>query len=187
MRRSKKKNPLFLLFLYACMHFVCALYASLSAYIFVPSAYGHAFSRFCMHCMQSIPELCLRIACIVGFLMHTMHTTFRSSGKTAGQRRNKATSGARMDDATSTSRLDFAGLEAGVGAGFFARFRTGFLSGLFVSSASNSGRYGPSFPSSSLQRNVAPGMGRGSSSGSWMVPFVPSVSRMVSVPCHPRG
>ena len=24
--------------------------------------------------MQSIPELCLRIACIVGFLMHTMHT-----------------------------------------------------------------------------------------------------------------
>ena len=28
-----------------------------------------------MHCMQSIPELCLRIACIVGFLMHTMHTS----------------------------------------------------------------------------------------------------------------
>ena len=29
-----------------------------------------------MHCMQSIPELCLRIACIIGFLMHTTHTTF---------------------------------------------------------------------------------------------------------------
>ena len=28
-----------------------------------------------MHCMQSIPELCSRIACIVGFLMHTMHTS----------------------------------------------------------------------------------------------------------------
>ena len=27
-----------------------------------------------MHCMQSIPELCSRIACIVGFLVHTMHT-----------------------------------------------------------------------------------------------------------------
>ena len=25
--------------------------------------------------MQSIPELCHRIACIVGFLMHTMHTS----------------------------------------------------------------------------------------------------------------
>ena len=40
-----------------------------------PQPYGHAYSRFCMHCMQSIPELCSRIACIVGFLMHTMHTT----------------------------------------------------------------------------------------------------------------
>ena len=28
-----------------------------------------------MHCMQSIPELCSHIACIVGFLMHTMHTS----------------------------------------------------------------------------------------------------------------
>ena len=26
--------------------------------------------------MQSFSELCSRIACIVGFLMHTMHTTF---------------------------------------------------------------------------------------------------------------
>ena len=41
-----------------------------------PQPYGHAYSRFCMHCMQSFSELCSRIACIVGFLMHTMHTIF---------------------------------------------------------------------------------------------------------------
>ena len=41
-----------------------------------PQPYGHAYSRFCMHCMQSIPELCSRIERIVGFLMHTMHTVF---------------------------------------------------------------------------------------------------------------
>ena len=41
-----------------------------------PQPYGHAYSRFCMHCMQSFSELRSRIACIVGFLMHTMHTVF---------------------------------------------------------------------------------------------------------------
>ena len=59
---------------------VCTLYAVCmhpQLHTFSASQpYGHAYSRFCMHCMQSIPELCLRIACIVGFLMHTMHTTF---------------------------------------------------------------------------------------------------------------
>ena len=67
--------PLFLLFyvfVFTCMHSVCALYASPTAY----KAYGHAYSRFCMHCMQSFSELCSRIACIVGFLMHTTHTAF---------------------------------------------------------------------------------------------------------------
>ena len=59
---------------------VCTLYAVCmhpQLHTFTSSEpYGHAYSRFCMHCMQSIPELCSRIACIVGFLMHTMHTTF---------------------------------------------------------------------------------------------------------------
>ena len=59
---------------------VCILYAvcmhpQLHTFT-APQPYGHAYSRFCMHCMQSIPELCSRIACIVGFLMHTMHTSF---------------------------------------------------------------------------------------------------------------
>ena len=62
---------------------ICILYAlCMRSQLHTFSAsqpYGHAYLRFCMHCMQSIPELCLRIACIGAFLMHTMHTTFRSS------------------------------------------------------------------------------------------------------------
>ena len=70
--------PLFLLFM--CLYsLVCTLYAVCmhpQLHTFLAShPYGHAYSRFCMHCMQSFPELCFRIACIVGFLMHTMHTT----------------------------------------------------------------------------------------------------------------
>ena len=62
-----------------------------------PQPYGHAYSRFCMHCMQSIPELCLRIACIVGFLMHTTHTTSdRPSGRQS--RRIAYTSAGTCDD-----------------------------------------------------------------------------------------
>ena len=54
---------------------VCTLYAvcmhpQLHTFT-APQPYGHAYSHLCMHCMQSIPELCSRIACIVGFLMHT--------------------------------------------------------------------------------------------------------------------
>ena len=37
-RRSKKRNSSLFTLLCACMHFVCALYASPTAYIFVPSA-----------------------------------------------------------------------------------------------------------------------------------------------------
>ena len=58
---------------------VCILYAVCMhprLHTFSPSQpYGHAYSHLCMHCMQSFSELCLRIACIVGFLMHTMHTS----------------------------------------------------------------------------------------------------------------
>ena len=58
---------------------VCTLYAVCmhpQLHTFSASQpYGHAYSRFCMHCMQSFSELCSRIACIVGFLMHTMHTS----------------------------------------------------------------------------------------------------------------
>ena len=82
-RRSKKRN-LSLFYSFMCLYsLVCTLYALCmhpQLHTFSCSQpYGHAYSRFCMHCMQSIPELCSRIACIVSFLMHTMHTTFRSS------------------------------------------------------------------------------------------------------------
>ena len=84
-KKKQKRNSLSLLFM--CSYsLVCTLYAVCMhprLHTFSPSQpYGHAYSHLCMHCMQSIPELCSRIECIVGFLMHTMHTTSdRPSGR----------------------------------------------------------------------------------------------------------
>ena len=49
-----------------CISYAVCMHSRM--HTFTPSQpYGHAYSRFCMHCMQSIPELCSHIACIVDF------------------------------------------------------------------------------------------------------------------------
>ena len=79
-----------------CIPYALCMHPQLHTFT-APQPYGHAYSRFCMHCMQSIPELCLRIECIVGFLMHTMHTTSdRPSGRQS--RRIAYTSAGTCDD-----------------------------------------------------------------------------------------
>ena len=78
--------------LFYSLYAVCTLYAvcmhSQLHTFSCPQPYGHAYSRFCMHCMQSFSELCSRIACIVGFLVHTMHTTFFDRPSRQRSRRN---------------------------------------------------------------------------------------------------
>ena len=73
-RRSRRRIPLLLFYMLVCILYAPCMHPRLHTFS-CPQPYGHAYSRFCMHCMQSFSELCSRIACIVGFLMHTMHTS----------------------------------------------------------------------------------------------------------------
>ena len=73
-KKKEEESSLFLFYVLVCILYALCMHPQLHTFT-APQPYGHAYSRFCMHCMQSIPELCSRIACIVGFLMHTMHTS----------------------------------------------------------------------------------------------------------------
>lgn len=75
-RRSRRRIPLPFYSLCVRIHlYALCMHPQLHTFS-CPQPYEHAYSRFCMHCMQSFSELCSRIACIVGFLVHTMHTSY---------------------------------------------------------------------------------------------------------------
>ena len=76
---EEKFSLFFLLLVFVCTLYTVCMHPRLHTFS-TPQPYGYAYFRFCMHCMQSIPELCSRIACIVVFLMHTMHTSCEHNG-----------------------------------------------------------------------------------------------------------
>ena len=78
-KKKEEESSLLLFYMPVCILYAVCMHPQLHTFS-CSQPYGHAYSRFCMHCMQSIPELGLRIECIVGFLMHTMHTSCDHNG-----------------------------------------------------------------------------------------------------------
>ena len=73
-KKKEEESSLLLFYMPVCILYALCIHPQLHTFT-APQPYGHAYSRFCMHCMQSFSELCVCIACIVAFLMHTMHTS----------------------------------------------------------------------------------------------------------------
>ena len=102
-KKKEEESSLFTLYMLVCTLYAVCMHPQLHTFT-VSQPYGHAYSRFCMHCMQSIPELCSRIERIVGFLMHTMHTSCDHNGPRLSDSVGGTSVKKRMDGTPERSR-----------------------------------------------------------------------------------